>query len=515
MITGNSAVGTIDTLWLSGSSVRLAHTLASSGGPVPNGIRIFGGNTEGGSLRVSSTNTFSIQSHLNSNTAAPLVLSGSTVSINAHTSNVSNGVVIQGGPGATNLARFWGSTSNVNIDLGGTTSTVFSAPLSTSPNAEITLTGSNINFSHGGENGKGATFQRGGTKYGSIQYTTDGPSTYAQFGNEVPGPSLGAANVRIGSTGKVNLSGSIVEVSAGAGAVFTTTTAAATNYLTIASGSFPLAGTSVASVSKIESTLNSTNLLLGAPGIVFLTGSQARISVGGTNTAALQRDGRSFITFSSGSTSQNETTVSTVLSTRVDLFNTVATTVNFAGAATALEIGASTGTTSINNNLTVDGNTTLGNAATDTTTVAGSLAVNGTPGDGTNKITSTQTSFDLLNTTVTTLNIGGAATTLELGATSGTTSINNDLAVDGNTTLGSASTDTITFTARAASNLEPTTDSLYDLGSVGRRWKNIYTGDLHLRNDRGNWTIIEEREFLSITNNITGKRYKFVLQEIE
>jgi hypothetical protein len=42
----------------------------------------------------------------------------------------------------------------------------------------------------------------------------------------------------------------------------------------------------------------------------------------------------------------------------------------------------------------------------------------------------------------------------------------------------------------------------------------MYTGDLHLRNDRGNWTIIEEADYLSITNNKNGKRYKFVLQEI-
>jgi hypothetical protein len=62
--------------------------------------------------------------------------------------------------------------------------------------------------------------------------------------------------------------------------------------------------------------------------------------------------------------------------------------------------------------------------------------------------------------------------------------------------------------------LFPNTDSGASLGSPQRRWANVYTGDLHLRNDRGNWTIIEEEEYLSITNNISGKRYKFVLEEI-
>ena len=44
-------------------------------------------------------------------------------------------------------------------------------------------------------------------------------------------------------------------------------------------------------------------------------------------------------------------------------------------------------------------------------------------------ITTASTSFDLLNTTATTLNIGGAATTISMGATTGTTTIRNNLAL--------------------------------------------------------------------------------------
>jgi hypothetical protein len=47
-------------------------------------------------------------------------------------------------------------------------------------------------------------------------------------------------------------------------------------------------------------------------------------------------------------------------------------------------------------------------------------------------IKSSSTSVNLLNTTVTTLNIGGAATTLSIGANSGTTTVNNNLTVSGN-----------------------------------------------------------------------------------
>jgi hypothetical protein len=38
---------------------------------------------------------------------------------------------------------------------------------------------------------------------------------------------------------------------------------------------------------------------------------------------------------------------------------------------------------------------------------------------------------------------------------------------------------------------------------------------LELKNQRGDWTIIEEEEYLSIRNNKSNKMYKFVLEEIE
>ena len=63
-------------------------------------------------------------------------------------------------------------------------------------------------------------------------------------------------------------------------------------------------------------------------------------------------------------TSPAVATSMTTASTSFDLLNTAATTVNFAGAATALSLGSSTGTTSINNNLQVAGNITFNNGAT-------------------------------------------------------------------------------------------------------------------------------------------------------
>lgn len=111
-----------------------------------------------------------------------------------------------------------------------------------------------------------------------------------------------------------------------------------------------------------------------------------------------------------------------------------------------------TGETNLNGGLKLDtdkftvadatGNTAIAGTlgVTGDTTLTGDLAVNG--GD----LTTSQTTFNLLNSTATTLNIGGAATSLNLGAATGTTTVGNnltvtgDLTVNGNTTTLSTST---------------------------------------------------------------------------
>ena len=168
----------------------------------------------------------------------------------------------------------------------------------------------------------------------------------------------------------------------------------------------------------------------------------------------------------------------TTSQTTFNLVNTTATTVNFAGAATALEIGAATGTTNINNNLDVDGDVSIDGgdldgttaafnllatpttvnfatagttieigAATGTTNINNNLDVDGDVNIDGGDLTVSTTTFNLANTTATTLNIGGAATTLELGAATGTTSVNNNLDVDGDVNVdgGDLTTNQTTF----------------------------------------------------------------------
>jgi hypothetical protein len=61
----------------------------------------------------------------------------------------------------------------------------------------------------------------------------------------------------------------------------------------------------------------------------------------------------------------------------------------------------------------------------------------------------------------------------------------------------------------------PHADNVVNLGSPSLRFANIYTGDLHLRNDRGDWTMVEEEDFLSLRNNKTGKTFRLVMEEVE
>ena len=67
-------------------------------------------------------------------------------------------------------------------------------------------------------------------------------------------------------------------------------------------------------------------------------------------------------------------------------------------------------------------------------------------------------------------------------------------------------------TLSVTGSILPGLDRIYDLGSETSRFANIYTGDLHLKNDRGHWQIVEEFDYLTVINRHTGKKYKMVLE---
>ena len=65
-----------------------------------------------------------------------------------------------------------------------------------------------------------------------------------------------------------------------------------------------------------------------------------------------------------------------------------------------------------------------------------------------------------------------------------------------------------------STGIVPASDNAINLGATGARFNNIFTGDLNLRNDRGDWTLIEEEDFISFRNNMTGRRFRMVMEDI-
>ena len=89
---------------------------------------------------------------------------------------------------------------------------------------------------------------------------------------------------------------------------------------------------------------------------------------------------------------------------------------------------------------------------------------------------------------------------------------------DGNVKVQATSTG-----ADVTGNLLPEADNTRDLGSSSKRWANLYTGDLNLSNEgssnkvdgtSGSWTIQEGNSDLFLINNLSGKKYKFNLTEV-
>ena len=118
-----------------------------------------------------------------------------------------------------------------------------------------------------------------------------------------------------------------------------------------------------------------------------------------------------------------------------------------------------------------------------------------------NPFTSTDTSFF----------IGGSAGSKGL-TQGGTTVVGGDFLVSGSTYIGNSSTNSVYVNAKLATDIIPDGNRTRNLGSDTARFANVYTGDLHLKNERGDYTLIEEEDCLTIRFNKTGKRYKFVLE---
>jgi len=216
----------------------------------------------------------------------------------------------------------------------------------------------------------------------------------------------------------------------------------------------------------------------------------------GSTTTKIDSDGMTYNASTDsltipGDLAVNGADITTTATGTATVFNTNATTVNMAGAGTTVSIGAATGTTTINNANTV---------------VTGDLAVNGA--DITTTETGTATVF---NTNATTLNVGGAATTVTIGAsnatinlgggtTGATVNVKGNLVVDGTTTTINSTTLTVDDKNIELGSVTSPTDTTADGGGItlkGTTDKTIIWDDT---ND--NWTSSEH------WNIVTGKSFK-------
>ena len=153
-------------------------------------------------------------------------------------------------------------------------------------------------------------------------------------------------------------------------------------------------------------------------------------------------------------------------------------------------------------------NSTITVTTADTSTLSVGMAVSGTgiPAGATIVTVPNSTSFTLSAaatasaTNTLTFQKGIISTKIEDDAITGAKIENNPTIAGNLTTVGS---------------ILPSADDAVDLGSATKQWRNIYTGDLHLTNERGSWTVIEEEDYLTLRNNKTDKIYKLVMEEVE
>jgi hypothetical protein len=175
-----------------------------------------------------------------------------------------------------------------------------------------------------------------------------------------------------------------------------------------------------------------------------------------------------------------ETTVGTA-----NIVNANATTVQIGGAASTLNLGAVSGTATINNPTIIGSQTTqsLWNTVATTVNFAGAASTlnigagNSTVNLRSNTIvgTASQTTVNLWNANATTVNFAGAANTINIGNTAnanGITSIGHRLAVAGNATFSAYTTFTQTNEVVSAS----ATLGTYDAAVASTFYHNSPTG---------------------------------------
>jgi hypothetical protein len=342
---------------------------------------------------------------------------------------------------------------------------------------------------------------------------TGGTSTIRNAGTNINGTlTVTGATVLQGAL-TLNSSLTVTGATTFQGALSTNSTLSVTSNATFASNIIVNGG----SIQTTSSTFNFVTNTASIINIGTTSGSSINIGNGGSTT---QLNGNLSVKGSGGTSS-----IDAGSSTFVNLLNSTVTGINFAGSADQINIGSVNSTAffagAINigsaksfliNGTPVLSTSTLGSTVTDSTLtrinssnlrLTGSFEVNG----GT--ITSSSTTFNLLNTTVTNANVLGGANTINIGSSlatinlgTGTTGANvyvkGNLFVQGATTTISSTTVSIADLNITLADGQSTTAGVngagITLGSTGITWQYNNTGN--------NW---ESTENISIA---TGKTFK-------
>ncbi len=189
-----------------------------------------------------------------------------------------------------------------------------------------------------------------------------------------------------------------------------------------------------------------------------------------------------------------------------------------------LDVGGNvtvTGTTTFNG-----GTLTLGDANSDNIVFGGEVDSHIIPDDdGTFDLgSSTKEWKDLFidgTAHIDTLDVDGNAGVIGNLTLTGNGDFNGNLDVDGTTELD---TTNITGTLTMTGNILPEANGTRDLGANGTRWANVFSSDLDLSNEAkgvnsvdgtwGSYLIEEGQDDLFLTNRRTGKKYRFLLEEV-
>jgi hypothetical protein len=332
-------------------------------------------------------------------------------------------------------------TGNLTIRTGSTNSGAILINQGNNGNIEVTPHGTgdvylNADTLRVGDSGAAATITTNGT--GGLTINTNAGTNSGSISiptginQDITISPNGTGKTIVGTDLQIN-GGDILDTNGNESVRFTTTTSAV-NEITVANAA--TGGTPTISATGGDTNINLTLTAKGSGNVIV------------TNDLAVN----------GGDITTNQTTAT--------VFNATATTVSAFNAATTLNLGSSaavpsttniaigaptTGTKAINigtggasgstTNITIGSGTS---GAANSTIINGAVGINGgvvitddlnvNGGD----IVTTATSFDLLNTTATTVNAFGAATTVNIGATTGTATIKNanvvldgDLAVNG------------------------------------------------------------------------------------